>query len=784
MYQTVGHALIPLYATALNLPLYRQEILGSALNSQKDYYPPFLSESPPSNLRSPTGVDVDNLEDQEVEELIEQLQQVWSNDSLMAREKLSHLTKIWQSHPNQAPVSGVSTSHSATTTTNYDETESLVPLLRHVVASHPSANAICSGAILSTYQRTRIESVAQRLHLVPLSYLWQYPSLPTPIPRRAGLLEDMRAVGLDARIVKVASGGLDEGLLWGNVLDPEVKGRVEKAVGRFGGSVLGEGGEFETLALDGPAGVWKGSIQVREDERWVGTGQGGEAWVGLREGAGMVVVKKGQGDGWKERLRGVNMWDKQFTDLLASMPDEGTAAKGTESKEINPHGSIDQAKTLTQQTHDWHIECSQTISNSTLKISNMAAAHAGNSAEHQMVMINAELRKILRNHERHPSDIVFTTLLLRSLADFSIINSIYANLFAKPNPPTRVTAVCGDSMPKGVEILASFVVDLGPCQVRDGLHVQSRSYWAPANIGPYSQAIAVPFELEKESSLVYVAGQIPLVPASMEVLREENDVEQSAGDDLPLLQKQTCLSLQHLWRIGKAMRVRWWTGAIAFITGDTDVRRKAILAWLTWMEIHDVNERREDQEVSEDGLDAWDKKYGGLGSHAVEEEKHRLPDFQTVNWDHGQDPQHIHVPGFFAIQVAELPRGCSIEWQSLGLVSLDYLSQASLDLSTKDGSPIHTCNIGRKRISMISIPLTTLDFRIALEKVVDPSEVRKETEYAFHATIYTRKAWLVADLKAQVVPCEGVWGAEGKELAAAVVVVYEEFDHLLTRTSP
>lgn len=85
---------------------------------------------------------------------------------------------------------------------------------------------------------------------------------------------------------------------------------------------------------------------------------------------------------------------------------------------------------------------------------------------------------------------------------------------------------------------------------------------------------------------------------------------------------------------------------------------------------------------------------------------------------------------------------------------------------------------------MISIPLTTLDFRIALEKVVDPSEVRKETEYAFHATIYTRKAWLVADLKAQVVPCEGVWGAEGKELAAAVVVVYEEFDHLLTRTSP
>lgn len=784
MYQTVGHALIPLYATALNLPLYRQEILGSALNSQKDYYPPFLSESPRANLCSPTGTNVDNLEDQEVEELIEQLQHVWSNDSFTACGKLSHIKHIWQYHPNKAPVSRVSTSYSATTTTNYDETESLVPLLRHVVAAHPSANAVCAGAILSTYQRTRIESVAQRLHLVPLSYLWQYPSLPTPIPRRAGLLEDMRTVGLDARIVKVASGGLDKGLLWENVLDPEVKGKVEKAVGRFGGSVLGEGGEFETLVLDGPVGVWKKSIQVREDERWVGTGQGGEAWVGLREGAGMVV-EKGQGDGWKERLRGVDMWDKQFRDLLASMPNEGTAAESKELKEINPYGSVDQAKTLTQQPHDWHIECSQTMSNSTLRIFNLTAAYAGDSAEHQMVIINAELRKILRNHDRHPSDIVFTTLLLRSMTDFSIVNSIYANLFAEPNPPTRVTVACGDSMPKGVEVLASFVVDLGLRQVRDGLHVQSRSYWAPANIGPYSQAIAVPFELEKNLSLVYVAGQIPLVPASMEVLREENDVERSAGDDFPLLQKQTCLSLQHLWRIGKTMQVRWWTGAIAFITGDRDVRRKAMLAWLTWKRIHDVNEWQEDQEVSEDGLDdAWDKKYGGMGNHAAEEEEHRLPDFQMVNWDRGEDPQHIHIPGFFAIQVAGLPRGCSIEWQSIGLVSLDHLFQASLELSTKDGNLTHTCNIGSKRISIISIPLTTLDLRTALEKVVDPTGISKQTENALHATIYTRKAWLVADLKAQVVPCEGVWGTEGKELAAAAVVVYEEYDHPLTRTSP
>jgi len=38
MYQTAGHAVIPLYSEALGLPLYRQEILGLALNQSKDYH--------------------------------------------------------------------------------------------------------------------------------------------------------------------------------------------------------------------------------------------------------------------------------------------------------------------------------------------------------------------------------------------------------------------------------------------------------------------------------------------------------------------------------------------------------------------------------------------------------------------------------------------------------------------------------------------------------------------------------------------------------------------------
>jgi len=37
MYQTIGHTLLPLYATCLNLPLYRRAILGGSVNTTLDY---------------------------------------------------------------------------------------------------------------------------------------------------------------------------------------------------------------------------------------------------------------------------------------------------------------------------------------------------------------------------------------------------------------------------------------------------------------------------------------------------------------------------------------------------------------------------------------------------------------------------------------------------------------------------------------------------------------------------------------------------------------------------
>lgn len=83
------------------------------------------------------------------------------------------------------------------------------------------------------------------------------------------------------------------------------------------------------------------------------------------------------------------------------------------------------------------------------------------------------------------------------MADFPAVNQIYKQYFGT-SPPTR--ACVATLLPRGesarVEAIA-FVGREGEVRKdgefggRRGLHVQSLSYWAPANIGPYSQAVLV-----------------------------------------------------------------------------------------------------------------------------------------------------------------------------------------------------------------------------------------------------------------------------------------------------
>ena len=699
MYQTAGHGIIPLYSEALNLPLYRQVIQGSALNQAKEYF----------------------------------------NTS---RRRTSHESQ-----------------HSATNA-DEDETESLMPLLRKVVRAHPTANAICSGAILSTYQRTRIESVARRLELVPLCYLWQYPSLPPPSP--GGLLDDMAAAGFDIRLVKVASGGLDENLLWKNLTKPVVRAKVQKAVARFGGSVLGEGGEYETLVVDGSTPFWKKSIEIEPSERWNADGGGGEAWIGFTGNARLSLKREANerpGDTQPGKgIRIPGLWDREFEKLI----------KKIAASSFSSSYGID-AEQLCIDRNVWNANLVVTKSSSTLKIHNMTAPKAGTTASEQMLMINSHLLEILLQHGISNADnLVFATILLRRMADFAIVNEVYGQLFNRPNPPARVTVACGDTLPSSVYVMASFVICL-EAGVREGLHVQSRSYWAPANIGPYSQAISVPLHREHSNSrLVYIAGQIPLEPATMEVLQieknedeDENECDIGSDGKSILCQRQMCLALQHMWRIGEVMNVGWWTDAVAFIVGADDVRTKALIAWKIWEEVHQVQLwELEGQDEGDEGLesiDEWDRKYGGMGSFVGDQGNgHRLPDFKRF-----PDTAGRKIPYFFAVQVAELPRGCEVEWQGMGIASSD------------SGEPKVYFRSSFMAISWDAMSSDS-GFRTQLNEILGG---RQRSE-SFEATIYTPRPDLIVDNDVQIIPCTSVWGFGGTRLAAGIAMRYHLDDQL------
>ena len=672
MYQTAGYGIVHLYADAVGLPLYCLEISGTAEDVGKDY-------------------------------------QRVSNDSAHDHLQEERLCE------------------------EDDEAESLFRLLQKVLREHPSANAVCSGAILSTYQRTRIESVARRLDLIPLSYLWQYPSLPLASP--GGLLDDMAAVGFDVRIVKVASGGLDETLLWQNLMDLKVRAKVAKSVKRFGGSVLGEGGEYETLVVDGPMPFWKKRIEVSDPEMWVSTGGGGEACLSFNRGGGRVTEKTSCADSYfkEKKLPSINLWDREFQILISIL-----AAKGS------PTNFNDVCESQSIQSH-WEATPVIAKDDVILKVSNITSLSSGPGAQEQMTGINNYLLQILNENigDNAADDIVFTTILLRSMSDFEAVNRTYSRLFKKPNPPARVTVACGDSLPTDIMVMVSFTILLATTPLpSEGLHVQSRSYWAPANIGPYSQGISIPTGQGTEASLVHIAGQIPLIPASMEVLQAENDKSESGelNDDFLIFRKRTCLALQHLWRIGRAMDTGSWTGAVAFITGRDDVRMKAREAWEAWKTVHS-RELWDKKEVEDDDPDVWDTRYGGARSFAASEKAQRfLPDFLEC-----PDTKDHAVPGFFAVQVDDLPRGCDIEWQSIGL------SQ-------------HLGNF----VSYIGIPSqgSNQDFRTKVGHSINEAQ---EIDGA-HVTVYTPKPAPISDLHVQVVPCRALWGPNGVRLVAGVVL--------------
>eukprot|EP00601_Ochromonadales_sp_CCMP2298_P004621 CAMPEP_0173184240 /NCGR_PEP_ID=MMETSP1141-20130122/8852_1 /TAXON_ID=483371 /ORGANISM="non described non described, Strain CCMP2298" /LENGTH=247 /DNA_ID=CAMNT_0014107561 /DNA_START=43 /DNA_END=783 /DNA_ORIENTATION=- len=142
-----------------------------------------------------------------------------------------------------------------------DEVEDLFYLLQRVKEAYPDCQGVSCGAILSTYQRLRVEHVCARLQMTVLSYLWMRNrrSLLTEMVRGGGGGQGQgqdqgqsmggQGCGVDAVLVKVAGAGLVPHKHLGHSLS-HLYPQLLHLHRRFGLDLCGEGGEYETLVLD------------------------------------------------------------------------------------------------------------------------------------------------------------------------------------------------------------------------------------------------------------------------------------------------------------------------------------------------------------------------------------------------------------------------------------------------------------------------------------------------------------------------------------------------------
>ena len=139
--------------------------------------------------------------------------------------------------------------------TENDEVEDLAQLITEAKRQFPEIKGVSSGAILSTYQKNRVEDICQRLKLQSLAPLWNR--------NQEELLSRMVTAEMDSVLVRVCSPGLKTEHLGRNL--SEIKEYLISLKYKMGVSCCGEGGEFESITLDCP--LYKKRIKLIDSEK-------------------------------------------------------------------------------------------------------------------------------------------------------------------------------------------------------------------------------------------------------------------------------------------------------------------------------------------------------------------------------------------------------------------------------------------------------------------------------------------------------------------------------------
>ena len=106
-----------------------------------------------------------------------------------------------------------------------------------------NVDGVIVGALWSDYQWDRMNRVLGELDMVMVAPLWRKD--------QDMVYDEMVSAGINAVVVGVFAEGLGEEWL-GRRLDADAKKELVKLRDRFGISIMGEGGEYESMTLDSP----------------------------------------------------------------------------------------------------------------------------------------------------------------------------------------------------------------------------------------------------------------------------------------------------------------------------------------------------------------------------------------------------------------------------------------------------------------------------------------------------------------------------------------------------
>lgn len=127
--------------------------------------------------------------------------------------------------------------------------------LKRLLASL-SIDGVVSGAISSQYQKKRIDKICHELNLKSITPLWQENPL--------RLLEELISLKFETIIVGAYALGFDQSWL-GRKINSTTLNNLVRLNNLFKVSLVGEGGEYETLVLDAP--FFKRRIKLLQTEK-------------------------------------------------------------------------------------------------------------------------------------------------------------------------------------------------------------------------------------------------------------------------------------------------------------------------------------------------------------------------------------------------------------------------------------------------------------------------------------------------------------------------------------